>query len=527
MDSSYTVIFKGSLKPGWNKNQAKEALVQKFKLSEARAESLVGESKLKKIKGDLSQEGAEVLARKLITCGLSVKIIEDSPIEKESHQVPVPDSPQEQRLDVPKAPNIDLATLFAGECPKSRMPMSYRIGLVATFLLTALLPLIYISIVIVVAYLLVTFNLNLLDKEWFSNNGGTYISLILKWFAPTFIGIVLLIFLIKPLFSTYRERPNLMLSRASQEQFHNLVYAVCDYIGAPRPHRIYVDNSVNAYAKFEGGFKGVFTRKLSLGIGLPLVNGMQANQLVGVIAHEFGHFTQAGGMTAGYFINSVNAWLASRAHERDSLDEMLEVWLEEAESTYWFLILLVANICIKVVRYLFALMLNLSVKISFYLSRQMEYDADSYEVAVAGSENFSDASLALRGLAYSEQIAHQFNEDFLNKSEKIFEDFPAAVAEIHQRFSPTRKKAIEKGMRKISTTVWDTHPADIDRIKRAKKLRHKGVFHYNFPAKLLFDDVEELNKKVSIYDYMGFYIYDPKHSVTDNSELYNEIASEI
>ena len=168
-----------------------------------------------------------------------------------------------------------------------------------------------------------------------------------------------------------------------------------------------------------------------------------------------------------------------------------------------------------------------SLRVSYSLSREMEYDADRHEVEVSGSDSFEDASKTLRGLSVSESIVHAINNDFLDEKNQIFEDVPKAIAEVYGRLSPERKSAIEREMRKISTNVWDTHPADIDRVKRAKKLSKVGIFHHTFPAHELLKNVDELNKKVSIYDYSDSYIVNPKRALTANALIFLDINTSI
>ena len=45
-----------------------------------------------------------------------------------------------------------------------------------------------------------------------------------------------------------------------------------------------------------------------LTIGLPLVAGLSLREFAGIIAHEFGHFTQGFGMRLSYVIRQINGW---------------------------------------------------------------------------------------------------------------------------------------------------------------------------------------------------------------------------
>jgi hypothetical protein len=52
---------------------------------------------------------------------------------------------------------------------------------------------------------------------------------------------------------------------------------------------------------------GVFKKDLVLTIGLPLVAGLSVREFGGVLAHEFGHFAQGGGMRLTALVRYVNA----------------------------------------------------------------------------------------------------------------------------------------------------------------------------------------------------------------------------
>jgi hypothetical protein len=47
---------------------------------------------------------------------------------------------------------------------------------------------------------------------------------------------------------------------------------------------------------------------LVLTIGLPLVAGFNLREFAGVLAHEFGHFSQGVGMRISYVIRSISFW---------------------------------------------------------------------------------------------------------------------------------------------------------------------------------------------------------------------------
>ncbi len=116
------------------------------------------------------------------------------------------------------------------------------------------------------------------------------------YIAPLVAGAMVVALMIKPLFARPPRGPR---SRSLEPGEEPLLYAfvdgVCDSVGAPRPARIEVDCRVNASAHRDGGLLGVLGGKLILTIGLPFAAGVSLKQFAGVLAHEFGHFSQGGG----------------------------------------------------------------------------------------------------------------------------------------------------------------------------------------------------------------------------------------
>src|SRR5437899_12962367 len=105
------------------------------------------------------------------------------------------------------------------------------------------------------------------------------------------------------------------------------------------PLRIFLVGRLTASSWFRLGVWSLFGNDLVLMIGVPIVAGLNLREFAGVVAHEFGHFTQGFGMRLSYVIRSVNGWFARVVYERDAWDVMLAEWLEEAED--WRVMLLV------------------------------------------------------------------------------------------------------------------------------------------------------------------------------------------
>jgi Zn-dependent protease with chaperone function len=212
---------------------------------------------------------------------------------------------------------------------------------------------------------------------------------LLLYLAPLIIGIILILFMVKPLFARrMRKTHPLTLNRAEEPTLHDFVDRLCEIVRAPKPTRIDVDTAVNASASFGEGSLSFLRHDLVLTVGLPLVAGLNLRQLTGVLAHEFGHFAQGGAMRLTYLIRHINNWFARVVYERDSWDD----WLANAshDGGHWGITLVVAlaRFFVWVTRWILWILMFMGHVVSSIMLRQMEYDADRYEARVAGSETF-------------------------------------------------------------------------------------------------------------------------------------------
>src|SRR5437899_4380553 len=106
------------------------------------------------------------------------------------------------------------------------------------------------------------------------------------------------------------------------------------------PLRIFLVGRLTASSWFRLGVWSLFGNDLVLMIGVPIVAGLNLREFAGVVAHEFGHFTQGFGMRLSYVIRSINGWFARVVYQRDQWD----VWLEEMGKTeVWWITLAVVG----------------------------------------------------------------------------------------------------------------------------------------------------------------------------------------
>jgi len=295
-------------------------------------------------------------------------------------------------------------------------------------------------------------------------------------------------------------------------------------VGAPMPARIDVNADVNASASFRRGLWSMIVgNDLVLTLGIPLVSGYKLENLAGVLAHEFGHFSQGLGMRLSYIVWSLNAWFARVVYERDGWDE----WLEEASAELdlrvgW--ILWLARLGVWFSRRVLWILMMIGLTVTSFLSRQMEYDADRYEARVAGSNVFEASTRRLCALQFGFRISQMQLFGFLNDAkmpDNLSRLLQLNLKHLKSEIDPFAQKAVDEGQ----TGIFDTHPCDRDRIANAHREKAPGAFQSNLPARVLFRNFEDTSKKVTYDLYAGWFGKKLKREALDSTEeLYDSLG---
>jgi len=391
--------------------------------------------------------------------------------------------------------STEILKALGGKIPPVKTPFLYRLGLILVAFMMVLLPLIYVGIIFLSGYAVYYHAAE--NTEILSRGGrGTLI----LYLAPIVVGIIVIIFMIKPLFARpAKSSKPLELERKEELLLFRFVHKICDAVGAARPRCIRVDCEVNASAGFRRGLRSFLGSDLVLTLGLPLVSGFNLRQLAGVIAHEFGHFSQGTGMRFSYIIRSINAWFARVVYERDEFDEGL-IRLSKEWDLRIGVILYLARFMIWLTRRILWVLMWCGHVISSFLLRQMEYDADRYSARLVGSKNYGANFRRLQLLAVSSQAAY----DHLQRSwteKRLADDLPAFI--LHQLGEIPReiqKRIIQESLQR-NTGIFDSHPADRDRIRRIEAEEAPGLFRLELPSTVLFNDYSGLSKEATYSHY--------------------------
>ncbi|WP_165068668.1 M48 family metalloprotease [Paludisphaera rhizosphaerae] len=389
----------------------------------------------------------------------------------------------------------EILAAFRGEIPPIRSTWTYRLWILIVAVVMVILPMIYVGLAVAAALAVLwhaTHNLVI-----FQNVRNARAALFL-YAAPLVAGSFLVAFMFKPLFASPAKRTKRReLDPSKEPLLFAFVDGICQSVRAPVPTCIYVDCAVNASAALASGALSP-RKRLELTIGLPLVAGLTLPQFAGVLAHEFGHFSQGAGMRLNTLIRSINVWFARVVYERDSWDETLDAWIEEGG--YMFVIAVMTKLMVWLTRRILWVLMYVGAIVSSFLSRQQEFDADRYEARMVGAETFAATSLRLRELGLANQGA-QADLGRCWQERRLPDDYPRLIVANIPQIPPPMLAMVREAALNSKTGLFDSHPCDKDRIAKAKRDNAAGIFHLQGPATDLFREFDSLSRATTYQHY--------------------------
>jgi Zn-dependent protease with chaperone function len=397
----------------------------------------------------------------------------------------------------------ELKDAFAGTIPQSRISLFYKLALFLVAIFMILLPVIYVGFVALSAYGVYWYGIH--AKVFLTSfTGGLYVFILklLVYFGPLFGGTVAVFFMLKPLFARLPKRPETVtLNPALEPRLFQFIAHISDLLSAPMPKRIDMDCELNASAGFRRGWLSFFGNDMVLTIGLPLAAGLDTRQFAAIIAHEFVHFTQGTAMRLGYIINRIDRWFMRVVYERDSWDETLDEWSNSAEDSRVTIILSCAHIAVWCSRQILKLLMLCGHAVSCFLSRQMEFHADSCAINVSGSEKFESMLIRLREQDILHSLTYQALQQFWQKKHQLPDNIPDYLIKLEKQMPANFHDQARNTLLNETAGLWATHPTASQRVQKSRQQEAPGIFQLELPAAVLFSNFLGTARTVTFLHY--------------------------
>jgi Zn-dependent protease with chaperone function len=384
-----------------------------------------------------------------------------------------------------------VAKAFTGTIKPNRVSFTYWVTLAGVAFAMVMLPTIYLAIIGLTGYGIAA---HAIHDKWMLTSGFV---VALLYFIPLIAGLILLLFLVRPLFARREKAPEaITLAIEGELVLFALIAEICRQIRAPMPSRVEVDCDVNASARLR---RGLLSRDLVLTIGLPLAACLEMRQFAGIIAHELGHFAQGAGMRLVFIVRSINGWFARILEEEDSFANPLERLARRIG--LFAIVLVLAQWAMWLAREVMMVLVRAGHEMSALLLQQMEFDADRYEAKISGSEAFAETIEMLQRVRHA---AHSANADLWQNGsfKKLPDDLPLLIKlRAAIPLSAEARAEIADIVQAHAQDRFSTHPPDAARLSAAQALNEPGVFHLRRPASELFADFTALSHKATLHAF--------------------------
>lgn len=322
--------------------------------------------------------------------------------------------------------------------------------------------------------------------------------------VPTlFLGI----FMIKAIFFFLKrdKSEEIEIKPEDEPELFEFIYKIADEANAPRPHKVYISNSVNAAVFYDLSILNlIFPSKKNLIIGLGLANALNISEFKAVLAHEFGHFTQKS-MLIGRWVYIANQVAVQIIHKRDALDRFLSALSHFDLRVAW--IGWILSIIVWSIRAVAETFFQLVLYTQRALSREMEFHADLVAVSLTGSDALINAlhKLGAADEAFEESLIfadeqlkkkklvtniYALQSNYIKQTAKILNDSSFGASPQLPQNDKANFKVFKEQLAQ-PPKMWMTHPANADREKNAKKT-YLEVAQDDRSTWLLFKDSEKL-----------------------------------
>jgi Zn-dependent protease with chaperone function len=294
-------------------------------------------------------------------------------------------SPQQIVADIQK--HVPLSV------PGAAHSFAYKVALLVAAFTMILIPLLYLAMIGGIIYGISWHAVH--NYAWAISKPLSQLKIVF-YLTVIVAGGYIVVYLLRPIVAPPKEQfDGLALREQEEPEVFALVRSIASALGAPMPHHIVLDLSVNASASTE--LLGSRT-ELTLRLGAPLIATLSTSELISVIAHELGHFRQSLAAKCNWFMHKIIfiMWYRVYGDEgyrgmRDRLDKSQEA----IGNNIFILTILGARLGTFLTQQVLRCFFYLANIVSFWFLRKQEFDSDRAAALIAGVEDTKSAFVSV------------------------------------------------------------------------------------------------------------------------------------
>ncbi len=299
----------------------------------------------------------------------------------------------------------------------------------------------------------------------------------------------------------------------AQPELHAFINHIATLLHGPAPTSVKLDAEVGLIlrpASLKDAIGGTGPEVI---IGLPLLYGLSARQLAGVIAHAYAGYSREARLYGYPILCTIDRWLFAQTAAGRSRE-----WARNKfrySSTAWIDVVLAPFDVI--VQGLFYTIYRIVSAMTFEVSRKVDMAGDVYSARIAGSTEFRSTQFRLRSLHYGQQHAIQ---ELVNswKSRRLSDNFPALVVDHADTLQLSLRPRLIQEMEELVTPLTRSRIVDLGRIVHVEHTQEEGACYLLGSAISLLRDLAAVSRKVTLSQYKYLGINHPDEYATQKTQ---------
>ncbi|MBZ4190308.1 M48 family metalloprotease [Niabella beijingensis] len=318
------------------------------------------------------------------------------------------------------------------------------------------------------------------------------------------LGVFILIFLFKFVFSAKKtDRSHLLkISREEEPELFRMIDTIVKGVATNPPKNVYLSSEVNAAVFYDSSFWSMFLPvQKNLQIGLGLINTVSKDELKGILAHEFGHFSQRT-MKVGSYVYNVNQIIFNMLYENDSYNSLMQRW--SRASGYFTVFVAIGVKIVGGIQWVLGKMYQV-VNLGYLgLSREMEFHADAIAATIAGPAPLQNALWRMELSDYAFTSVLRFYEQKIDDNTRSPNIYPEQdfISRFHARadgipfeeglpiITAAHRARFNKSRLKLNNQ-WASHPTTEERVARMDTLNRGDGSYDHAPANATIKRLEQ------------------------------------